>query len=355
MASIIWRNYKGEEMNSLERIAATIRFRETDRIPVIAQVFGHAATLAGVSVDDYVRNGETLARCQLNALKHYGYDAVFTVMDTSVETESIGSVLQYRRNQYPVIERYALSLDSDWNALAIPDPWRAGRMPEMLKAIGVLRREVGNEVLVVGCTLGPFTLTSQLLGLETTLYLAVDDPERLGRLMDYATEVIIRFGQAQLKAGAHLPVVFDPSASPAVIPPKFFREFELPRLKRVFQAFVEAGSIANWLHIAGPVSPILPYYSAAGVHIANFDYNVPAMEARNILPTMGLDGNIKSLMFVEGEPEEIEAEALKLLQVFRNRGGFILSSGCEIPPESRPENVAAMVNVARASGGKCQN
>lgn len=215
-------------MNSLERIAATLKFKDADRVPVIAQVFGHAATFAGVSVDDYVRDGEMLARCQLQALKHYGYDAVFTVMDTSVETESIGSVLQYRRNMYPVIERYALSKDSDWSALDIPDPQQAGRMPEMLRAIEILRREVGDDVLVVGCILGPFTLTSQLIGLETTLYLAVDDPERFEKLMDYATEVIIRFGQAQIQAGAHLPVVFDPSASPAVIPPGFFREFELP-------------------------------------------------------------------------------------------------------------------------------
>ncbi len=342
-------------MNSLERIAATLEFRAADRVPVIAQVFGHAATLAGVAVDDYVRDGETLARCQINAQKRYGYDAVFSVMDTSVETESIGSVLQYRRDRYPVIERYALTRDSDWNALAIPDPREAGRMPEMLRAIGILRREVGDEVLVVGCTMGPFTLASQLLGLEATLYLAVDEPERLERLMDYATEVIIRFGQAQLQAGAHLPVVFDPSASPAVIPPRFFREFELPRLKRAFQAFAAAGAVANWLHIAGPVSPILPYYPEAGAHIANFDYSVPAAEARNLLPAIGLDGNIKSLMFVEGAPEDIAAEADKLLGAFRERGGFILSSGCEIPPESRPENVAAMVNAVRSSGEKCQN
>ncbi len=337
-------------MNSLERIAATLKFKDADRVPVIAQVFGHAATLAGVSVDDYVRDGETLASCQLNALKHYDYDAVFTVMDTSVETESIGSVLQYRRNMYPVIERYALSKDSDWSALSIPDPQQAGRMPEMLKAIEILRREVGDETLVVGCVLGPFTLTSQLLGLETTLYMAVDDPARLEQLMDYATEVIIRFGEAQIQAGAHLPVVFDPAASPAVIPPGFFRELELPRLKGVFQALGKAGAIANWLHIAGPASPILPYYPEAGVHIANFDYNVSATEAGGILPSIGLDGNIKSLMFVEGNPEDIEAEAGKLLQTFRERGGFILSSGCEIPPESCPENVAAMVNAARASG-----
>jgi len=51
---------------------------------------------------------------------------------------------------------------------------------------------------------------------------------------------------------------------------------------------------------------------------------------------------------VDGSPADIEAEALDLLRFFRGRGGFILSPGCEIPPESMPENVAALVNAARA-------
>ena len=334
-------------MNSLERIAAAVKFQDVDRVPVIAQVFAHAASLANVSVDDYVRDGETLAQCQLKALRHYGYDAVFATMDVNVETEAVGSIVQHRKNQYPIIERYALSRNEDWNALAIPDPQRAGRMPEILKALAILKGELRNETLIVGCVLGPFTLATQLLGIEAALNLAIDDVSRIERLMDFATEVIICFGRAQLQAGAHLPIVFDPSASPAVIPPQFFREFELPRLKRVFQAFGEAGAFANWLHIAGPARPILPYYPKAGVNIANVDYCISPAEAMNELPATCIDGNIKSVMFVEGSSADIEAEAKNLLSQFRKRGGFILSSGCEIPPESLEENVAALVNVVR--------
>jgi uroporphyrinogen decarboxylase len=270
-------------MNSLERITAAVAFQDTDRPPVIAQVFGHAATLAGVALYDYVRDGETLARCQLTALERYGYDAVFSVMDVNVETEAVGSALRYRENQYPVIERYALSWKGDWN-LSIPDPQHAGRMPEMLKALRILRRKLGNDVLVVGCVLGPFTLATQLLGIETALYTAIDEPSRLEDAMDFATDVSIRFGLAQLQAGAHLPIVFNPSASPAVIPPKFFREFELPRLKKVFRAFAGAGAVANWLHIAGPIKPIMSYYPKAGVNMANFDYCVSVEDAGNELP-----------------------------------------------------------------------
>jgi uroporphyrinogen decarboxylase len=334
-------------MTSLERVVAAVRLQQTDRVPVIAQVFGHAATRAGVPLDAYVRDGQALAHCQLEALKRYRYDAVFSVMDVNVETEAAGSVLRYRSNQYPVIERHALSLDADWNGLSVPDPKRAGRMSEMLKALAILRSELDDDVLVVGCILGPFTLATQLLGLERTLYLALDDPARLARLMDFATDILIRFGQAQLQAGAHLAVVFDPAASPAVIPPAFFREFELPRLQRLFQALSAAGAAANWLHVAGPVAPILPYYPKAGVHIANFDYAVSASKAIAQLPTTCLDGNLKSLLFVEGSAAEVEKEALSLLRTFRDRRGFILSSGCEIPPEAKPENVAALVQASR--------
>jgi uroporphyrinogen decarboxylase len=334
-------------MNNLQRIVATITRQQADRVPVIAQVFAHAATLAGVPVGDYVRDGDTLARCQLHAWRRYGYDAVFSVLDVNVEVEAVGAQLQYHTERYPVIARYALERDEELDALALPDPRQAGRMPEMLKALALLRGELADEVLVVGCVQGPLTLATQLLGMEKALYLAIDAPARFAQVLDYATEVVQCFALAQLRAGAHLPMVFDPSASPAVVPPQFFREFELPRLQRLFQALSAAGALANWLHIAGPATPILRYYPEIGVHIANFDYCVTAESVREQLPHLCVDGNLKSLLFVEGSPAEIQCEARQLLRFFRGHGGFILSSGCEIPPESRPENVAALVQAVR--------
>jgi uroporphyrinogen decarboxylase len=65
-----------------------------------------------------------------------------------------------------------------------------------------------------------------------------------------------------------------------------------------------------------------------------------------VQPELCLDGNIKPLSFVEAEPEEIQAEAKRLINVFGTRGRFLLSSGCEIPPEARPENIEALVTTA---------
>ncbi len=333
-------------MNSLERIQAAVSFRGTDRVPVIAQVFGHAAVLSGVDLNHYVRDGELLARCQAKALNRYGYDAVFALMDVGVETEAVGSVLSYGTGRYPVVSSYVFSAGMDIDTLLVPDPRTEGRMPELLKAAGILRREVGNDVLVVGCVVGPMTLAMQLAGAETSLYLAIDAPELFERLLDFASEVIIRFGTAQLEAGAHLPIVFDPSASPDVVPPGFYREFLLPRLQRIFAAFKQAGSAVNWLHTAGPVAPILRFYPQAHVNLANLDFCVDPQQAMEALPHTCFNGNIKPLSFVEGTPEQISDESHRLLRIFARRGGFILSSGCEIPPEAAPENIAAMVSAA---------
>ena len=337
-------------MNSIERIKSAINFETPDRTPVIAQVFGHAALLTGTVLGDYLQDGDLLARCQIEALERYDYDAVFALMDVSVETEAAGATLTYRPNQYPIVSSYALTGDANISSLSAPNPLRDGRMPELLKAAGNLRREVGDDVLVVGCVLGPMTLATQLLGMEKTLYLAIDEPLKFSRLMDFAQGVVIEFGIAQIEAGAHLPIVFDPSASQDVIPSQFYREFVFHRLEQVFTAFKAAGAAANWLHTAGPTESILPFYPRAGVDIANFDYCVDPLTARQAIPRTCLDGNIKSLSFVEETHDRITEESNRLLARFPHGGGFILSSGCEIPLESKPENIAAMVSAARKEG-----
>jgi uroporphyrinogen decarboxylase len=60
-----------------------------------------------------------------------------------------------------------------------------------------------------------------------------------------------------------------------------------------------------------------------------------------------LCGNVKPLSFVTRDADSIRHAADALLARFGGRGGFILSSGCEIPPEAEVANVAAMVAAAR--------
>jgi uroporphyrinogen decarboxylase len=292
-----------------------------------------------------------MADCQLAALGLYGYDAVFAVMDVNVETEALGSKLIYRHHDYPYVESHAFSTSSNLEAVSIPDPTRAGRMPEILDALTILRREAGNQALVVGCLLGPMTLATQLLGLEAALYAAIDDLGGFETLLDFSTRVLIQFGIAQIESGAHALLVFDPSASQAVVPPQFFQAVELPRLRQLFTALKEAGSPTGWLHIAGPISSVLPLLPETGADIINFDYCVDPSEVISKMPGICCNGNIKSLDFEESSADKVLDDSIRLRDLFADRGGFILSSGCEVPLRSRSENVAALVSAAHSRRG----
>jgi uroporphyrinogen decarboxylase len=338
-------------VHGVERIRRTIAFQPCDRPPVIPQVFGWAALACGRSLDDYLSSGAVAAACQLEACARHGYDAVFAVLDLTLEAEAAGGEIQRRPGLYPAVLRPPHQPDDDFRRSRVPDPLREGRLPQVLEMATTLRRACGDQVLVVGLVQGPMTLAVQLVGMERALYLAADDPDRFLQLLDHAARVGDAFGRAQLAAGAHVVLLFEPAACPEVVPPGLFREMIAPRLAALFAAFRGAGAIANWLHVAGATAPILPRYHALGADIGNFDYCVEPerLVADPALGALCLDGNVRSLSFVMDASADVEREAAQLLRLFERRGGFILSSGCEIPPEARPDNVAALVRAALGS------
>jgi uroporphyrinogen decarboxylase len=338
-------------MRAVERIRRTVRFEPCDRVPVIAQLFGHAALVCGRSLDAYVSSGAVAAECQLAALAHYRHDAVFAVLDLTLEAEAIGAGLQRRPGLYPAVLRPPLGPDADFRRLRVPDPRSDGRLPAVLELAGRLRARCGDDALVVGLAQGPMTLAVQFLGMEGALSLAADDPDRFGQLLDFGAAVARAFGEAQLAAGAHLVLVFEPAGCPEVVPAGFFRELIGPRLASLFAAFREAGALGNWLHIAGRSGAILSRYAALGADIGSFDYCVepdPLVAALAGEARLALAGNVRPLAFVTDGEAEIEAAATALLERFDRRGGLVLSSGCEIPPEAKEANVAAMVRAALA-------
>ncbi len=334
-------------MNSIERIINTVNFKKCDRVPVSSQIGGHSAILSGYKLIEYVKSGEIAAKSQINALKYYGYDTVFAIFDTCVETEAVGSTISYKENIYPCVSKYILNKQSNFDNLKLPDPYSDGRMPEILKCIKILKKEIGDKTVVVGTVIGPITIATQLIGLEEMLYLAIDFPNKFEKLIKYATQIAIDFSLAQLKQGAHVILIFDPSASQTVIPPQFYREFVLPRHKELFLKIKNAGSIANWVHSAGKIDDIMSYYKEAGITIANFDWEMSPQMMKEKLPDICVDGNLKPLDFVNSTPKIIFEESKKLLKIFEKRGGFILSNGCEIPPEAKPENIKAMVDAVK--------
>jgi uroporphyrinogen decarboxylase len=56
------------------------------------------------------------------------------------------------------------------------------------------------------------------------------------------------------------------------------------------------------------------------------------------------------MLLLNGTPEEVEGEGRRCIRSAAQGGGFILGSGCEVPRNTPPENLKAMVRAAEKYG-----
>lgn len=62
---------------------------------------------------------------------------------------------------------------------------------------------------------------------------------------------------------------------------------------------------------------------------------------------MCLMGDVPATLLKLGTVEEVEAYCKKLIDKVGKGGGFILSSGCEVPHDAEFENIKAMIETGK--------
>ncbi|SDD57326.1 uroporphyrinogen decarboxylase family protein [Sporomusa acidovorans] len=333
-------------MNSLERFLAAASFSPADRIPSAPQVYGLAAVMAGVTIYQYIHCGKVMADCQWAAQQTLGYDALFVYGGNAVEAEALGCSLAYPSHYYPHIVKPVLESWQDWGKLKPVPNCQAGIFSVLQQACGILRQRAEDNIPVIGIVTGPVTLAGQILGIEKLLFTLADEPEGFLRLLKRTTEASLQFARLLLRAGAHIIMLNDPSASPNLIPKNMYAEMVLPFQQAILQELRSLKPFLLWLQIVGYTWGILPGMAQAGADLLTVDYQVDLAEARTLAPAAALAGNLKPLSFVMDGPEFIAQEIGALCKKMGHdpgKNGWILSSGCEIPPESRVENIRMLV------------
>ena len=94
-------------MNSLREYAQPQNLKSPTGFRLLPRFLAMLQLLAELNWLIILKSGELLAECQVEALNYYKFDAVFALMDTSVETEAVGSVLAYPQYHYPHVAQYA--------------------------------------------------------------------------------------------------------------------------------------------------------------------------------------------------------------------------------------------------------
>jgi len=160
-------------------------------------------------------------------------------------------------------------------------------------------------------------------------------------VLEKATEFLIRYIRAYRKTGAGGVMVAEPLAG--LLSPALMEEFAAPYMKRIVDAVQDDEFIVIYHNCGGAVlrliDPIVEC-GAAAYHFGN------AIDMKAALEKMPADvvvmGNIDPVgQLTEGTPEGVYAATTALLEQCSAHSNFVISSGCDVPPRAKWENIDA--------------
>lgn len=345
-------------MNHLERVQAVLRGTLPDRIPVIPQSFMFSARTAGYNIAEINRSPQKMAQSHRICQEKYGYDGCVIDVDDAALAEACGAKVNWREDNVASVNEHAPALNDlrDIDSLHFPDPYNDARLPEWLETTSRLKDMIGKDVFIMGrADQGPFSLLSLLRGTQNFMMdLLEEDAEVIQHALEWTTKVHIAFAKAQLEVGAHATSMGDAYASPNLVSPSVFEEYAFGYEKQVVDS-VQTEDQAYSIHICGDTNKIIREMGETGARILEIDWKVDMKRARQLVPdNCILMGNINpSDPLFLGTPEKVKEKAQKIIRDVRGKG-LILSSGCAIGANAKPENIAAMVESAKLYGTRDQ-
>jgi len=373
-----------ETMTPAERINAAIALEQPDRVPVAPLFIYFLAHYDGIGAAEFLRDPDKQVAAAERAFARLGgWDAWYAVpglstpttlkflwpMEVRVPGEGLpedAPLTQLHEREVMTPEDYDAIVADGW------DQWYAGyyqrlypgrdlrpqlradmrRTQETLMAF-YQRWEVERQVpllqwqrlVVPAVEVFSFGRTFYQFALDLATV-----PEKVTRAAEVATEAIIRrtVGSAGGTRGRKVWVSGWRSGS-GFLSPRQCAAFVLPNLKRLLEAMVGEG-ITPVLHFDAEWTRVLHLLRQlpAKKCLLALDQLTDMYKAKEILGDHTcLMGNIAPQLLALGTVDEVVAECRRLIEVVGKGGGFILSSGCEVPYNAKPENVAAMLEVAR--------
>ena len=337
-------------MNSVERVHAALRLQQPDRVPVVEFVVDEK--VARLAVPDCRDVADCMDRLDLDGVSCGAYFQ-------KVRENADGSYVDewgvtYKPGPEAVAHpiRGPIQTLADARAYTPPDPdapQRLGALPELV------RRYRGKRAILFHHR-AAFMWSAYLMGIDNLLMNLLAEPEMAEIVLDKVLEANMGVVRRAIRAGAEVIVLGDDYASNhgPMMRPGVFREFLLPRLKRMIDMIHEEGAFCI-KHSDGNLYSLLEMIVSAGPDGINPVEPVAGMELKKVKELVGsrvcLTGNIDCAKLLPyGSVEQVSEAVRQAIADAAAGGGYILTSSNSIHSSCKAENFVAMIRACREFG-----
>lgn len=304
-----------------------------------------AIQLMGVSVKELISDSDLQAKGMALVAQRVDSAASVSLMDLSVEAECFGAQIRVSDEEVPTVVGQVVSTEEEAEALAIPEVG-ACRTGLYLDAIKKAAGLITDRPVFAG-VIGPFSLAARLLDVTEVMIDCYEEPDMVHIVLDKVTQFLCAYCQAYKEAGANGVVLAEPVAG--LLSPALAEEFSGPYVKRIVDAVQDDSFLLIYHNCGGSTIQQIDSILATGSAAYHFGNAIDMAEMMTHIPagTVAMGNVDPAGEFRNGTPDSIRAATLAVMDACCKYPNFVISSGCDIPPLSRWENIDAFFAAVR--------
>jgi uroporphyrinogen decarboxylase len=227
-----------------------------------------------------------------------------------------------------------------------PDPEQPGIHEQMADD---LARSSGDFLVVPSGYFGIYERGYALLGFESFMTSMAQNQRLLHELLDKITDYKVEYAKKVVEMGFKVAHHGDDlgTQTGTLFSPEMFHEFLLPRLKRAWQPYNDAG-IPIIMHSCGVLTQFLPELIDIGLRV--LEPVQPCMDLAHLKREFGRDlvfwGGIETQNLLPfGTPEQVKGMTRETIRTLGKGGGHIIAPSQEIMNDVPLANVKALVET----------
>ena len=295
---------------------------------------------------EIVQTPELACEVTLQPIRRFDHDAAILFSDILVICEAMGQ--SYGFSDKGGIEM-EFKIESEADVAKLEGGAIRERLNYVAEALPLIRKELGDRTALIGFAGAPWTLANYMMeggsarefnAARSMLY---SEPKTLMTLLEKLTDAVTEYLQMQIDAGVDAVQIFDTQGG--ILTESAFPEASgrwmgeiVSRLRgQVPVILFSKGANGNWKSLA-----------ETGANVLSADWTVDLAEFRRKLPEdVGVQGNLDPVL-LQAAPEAAAAETVRILEGIRGLNGHIFNLGHGVTPESRIENIEAIVAAVRS-------
>ncbi len=157
-------------------------------------------------------NAELHYRSIHSLVDRFHPDLVFFMMDLSLEAGALGLQIRYPRDESASVEFHPVRQVKDLDRFRVLDPLWDARIRSYIETMQMMAQNIP-DCPKAGYVTGPFTLAGLLMGASEIAIATIENPDLVYAALELAEEVIARYAQELVRAGAEAIAILEPTAT----------------------------------------------------------------------------------------------------------------------------------------------